>query len=314
MDAALLRGMFEELQRRPEFITSRAALVLRNGHLVAEGGLHGADPNARREVRSVAKSVTGLLLGITLGEHAVRAVDRRVSEFLPIRDGIDPGWMGVSIRDLLTHRAGFEWREALPWYLGSAQWDMRRMRSSRDTVRFVLERRIVSRPGVRFNYSTGSWQLVAEVIRREAGSSPLELARRRLFAALGIEDVSWEQGPDGLTYGGSGLSLAPRDLAKIGQLCLQDGRWNGKQVVPEAWVREATRPQVTLEAGEEYGYGWWVKPWGYAAHGYGGQAVYVVPRHGIVVVFTAGAHGPYNIRSRSLDRLVERHVIAAVRQ
>jgi CubicO group peptidase (beta-lactamase class C family) len=173
-----------------------------------------------------------------------------------------------------------------------------RMNMASDRLRFVLERPVVASPGTRFTYNGGATALLGELVARRTGVSLAQFARETLFAPLGINDVEWRSDSKGKTHSWSGLRLRPRDLAKIGRLMLDDGRWGDRQVVPADWVRESLRGRVSADAGTTYGYQWWsgklrwrggVLPWN-AGLGNGGQRLYLVPSLDLVVVVTAGRY------------------------
>lgn len=168
------------------------------------------------------------------------------------------------------------------------------MMASANPVDFVLEKPVVDEPGKVFKYNSGTIHLLASLIKQKAGQEPLRYAETKLFNPLGISGVTWDADSKGVNVGGSGLSLSPLELAKFGYLYLRNGVWNGKQVVPKAWIRESTQKQVEANNGNEaensgYGYLWWVNSFGgYSAHGFGGQYLFLIPEKDLVVVFTGG--------------------------
>jgi CubicO group peptidase (beta-lactamase class C family) len=123
--------------------------------------------------------------------------------------------------------------------------------------------------------------------------SALDYARQHLFAPLGISDVQWNSNREWISFGYSGLYLRPDDMAKLGYLYLNGGRWDGQQVIPEGWVEASTRPEAPPPGEEhswyDYGYQWWINSWQdyYAALGWRGQAILVVPRLDLVAIITS---------------------------
>jgi CubicO group peptidase (beta-lactamase class C family) len=162
-----------------------------------------------------------------------------------------------------------------------------RLQAAQDEVQFVLDRPMTVEPGTRFNYNTGGTQLLAAIIAQATGQSALEYAQEHLFAPLGITNVQWWADPSGITEGGSGLELAPRDMAKFGYLYLKGGIWEGKSLIPAEWVKTSTQAHIkTGYLDLVYGYQWWVHPSGvYQARGFGGQRIFVLPEQQMVVVF-----------------------------
>jgi CubicO group peptidase (beta-lactamase class C family) len=167
------------------------------------------------------------------------------------------------------------------------------MMRSRNWVQFVLDRPMAAAPGSTFNYSSGGSHLLSAILQEATGMRTISFAREYLFEPLGIRGVSWTSDPQGIALGAGGVRLAPRELARLGQLYLQGGVWGGEQIVPAEWVEASIAPQVSAHgAASYYGYQWWVRGSGiFAAHGYRGQRIFVVPDLEMVVVFTADLPG-----------------------
>jgi CubicO group peptidase (beta-lactamase class C family) len=165
------------------------------------------------------------------------------------------------------------------------------MEMAKDSLRFVLDRPIVVEPGSRWNYNGGTTALLGHLIAAGTGMPLLAFSREKLFEPLGIRDLEWILMSNGEPAGASGLRLRPRDLAKIGQLVLDRGRWNGRQIVPAEWLEESFKPRASVEDGLQYGYQWWLgqspEPW-IAGFGNGGQRLSIVPGRDLVVVIMAG--------------------------
>jgi CubicO group peptidase (beta-lactamase class C family) len=165
-------------------------------------------------------------------------------------------------------------------------------------------------------YSTGSSHLLSAILTKATGTTTLAFARAALGAPLGIDIGPWERDPQGIYLGGNEMPLKPRDMLRLGELYLNGGRHNGKQIVSEAWVRESVIPRVTSRfSGREYGYGWWIRTLAgiqvFYAWGYGGQFIFIIPPVRAVVAVTSVAE-PGSERREHLDAvydLVERLVI-----
>jgi CubicO group peptidase (beta-lactamase class C family) len=185
------------------------------------------------------------------------------------------------LEDVLTMRTGLGWVEGMEAYRG--------LTSSGDAVSYVLNFNMVDSPGAEFNYCSGCSHLLSAIVQETTGMNTLDYANERLFDPLGISNVYWETDWSGIPIGGWGLELAARDMAKFGYLYLNNGFWDGQQVVPEDWVRVSTEAGREVEPGLDYCYQWWVFPDDnmYAAQGLGGQKIYVLPDLDMVVVFTA---------------------------
>ena len=309
LDSAILAGAFHAVDADDDLATVRALLVVRHGRLVAEGYFHGAGRDTLHDVRSVTKSVTSLVVGSALARGELRGVTETVGERLgDLLDGdADPRKRAITLGDLLTMRAGLRWSEH-----ARGDHDPLTMYRATDSARWVLAFPMDADPGRTFTYSTGNSQLVSAMVTRATGRTLAQLAATRLFEPLGIRDLRWERHPDGLSFGGVRLFLRARDLARIGELGLRGGRWGARQLVPADWLRESTRAHVATADGG-YGYGWWVRPRGYAAQGWGGQYVYVLPDADAVVVMTADPDRGVHLDFAVVEGLIDRHVRVALR-
>jgi CubicO group peptidase (beta-lactamase class C family) len=287
VDASALERIGEQIPA--EFPYVRSLLVARDGRLVFERYYGGAAVDQVFEVYSITKSVTSALVGIALADGKLESVDQRLVDFFPGYAGAaDPRVRRVTLGDLLTMRAGFL-EEPIA--------------ASRNWIRTLMTRPLEHDPGTAFLYDSGSSHLLSAVLTKVTGEQAAALARERIFRPLGITGGwQWPDDGQGVSIGGDGLSMRARDLAKLGQLYLQEGRWDGKQIVPAAWVRRSTRRHTSVGApGQWYGYQWWVQdgPRGqaYAALGFGGQAIVVWPRLDLVVVLTTAPRGQTDVRT-----------------
>jgi CubicO group peptidase (beta-lactamase class C family) len=242
-------------------------------------------------MQSVSKSVTSALIGIAIRRKELPGVDAKVMPyFSAFRIPPDPRRDRMTLRDVLTMTTGIRWDEE---DYTAAENSCTVMEGKEDWVQYVLDQPMAREPGKIFVYNSGATQLLSHLIAKTTGKQADDYARDHLFGPLGI-DFYWKRTPSGLTDTEGGLYLTPRDLAKIGYLYLKDGVWEGKRVLPEGWVRASTTSSVaTNEEGYGYGYQWWVisrKGPGtydvYAASGYGGQRLIVVPELELILVFT----------------------------
>jgi CubicO group peptidase (beta-lactamase class C family) len=174
------------------------------------------------------------------------------------------------------------------------------MASRADFFRYVLERPIATTPGTKFVYNSGISLMLGEIIYNASGLRADKFAERYLFSPLGITNYFWGKAPNGVVNTLGGLALRPRDMAKIGYLFLNGGRWQGKQIVSEKWVKESTKQQIgasqlpTWFLADGYGYQWWLGSFhvcgqtveSYSARGRGGQFIIIFPTLQMVAVFT----------------------------
>ena len=271
----------------------RSLVVVRRGHLILEEYFGGTDRSTPADVRSVTKSVVSLLSGIALERGDLARLDQPIGEILgPPQFQLTPEQAAISVRDLLTMTAGFQWGdEAEDIY---NEWIV-----SDDHLAFLLGLPLETPAGTQFHYNSASTHLLGVVLEEAIGTPLPTFADQVLFEPLGIQERVWESLTDGRVNGGSGIDLRPVDLARLGQLMLQEG-WSGSRpVLPSVWVREATRPRFawTTDVGPvqsaTYGYLWWVDldRDAYFAWGFGGQFVYVHPGEQLVVVATTNWRG-----------------------
>lgn len=285
LDDAGIERVYRIVFRENEYPTAYSLLIARHGKLVAEGYMRDvADIDRLVDVASVTKSVVSILTGIAIDKGYVATVTLPISNFLP--DYASPGSEKgvITLEELLTMRSGLRWDDAV-------QTDELMLDEPNDSIAFTLDQPLIYEPGKRFHFADGNAHLMGAVLDQAAGAALEDLAFDTLFSPLGIVDFAWERHRDGLNYGAYGLHLRARDLAKIGELMLRDGAWNGAQVVAASWVTASTQPIANLGDGP-YGYFWWVRPdfGAFAAMGHGGQYVYVLPGDDMVVVMTANPY------------------------
>ena len=254
------------------------------------------DETTLHDLRSVTKSVVTLLYGIALDRGLVPRPDEPLMSNFPEYPDLeaDVARRAITIEHVLTMTMGMLWDESLP-YTSAANSEIA-MELAPDRYRFVLDRPIVALPGETWCYNGGAIALIGQLIERGTGLSLSEFAASTLFGALGIGSFGWLIGSDGSPSAASGLRLCPRDLAKIGVLVLQHGRWNGEEVVSAEWVDAMTKPQYPVDPARKYGYGWYSNarpnaagdPNWIAAMGNGGQRLWIVPSLELVVATTFG--------------------------
>jgi hypothetical protein len=243
-------------------------------------------------LQSVTKSVSATLIGVALGRGEIKSVTEPLLSFFDAYDlsKVDPRLRKATLADLLTMRSGIEWHETdRPLNETNTTLQLER---SRDWMTFTLSQPMDAEPGVKWAYNSGGSALIAEIIRKATGQHIDAYAEKYLFGPLGIRDYHWKKTPTGHPDTEGGLYLEAEDLARIGQLYLNDGVWNGKRILPPGWAKEATARHVANIAANPnspgYGYQWWrydrrgADVW--AGNGFGGQFIIVLPAHNIVAV------------------------------
>lgn len=313
LERKLLAGIESGLLRKLHTVA-----VARNGAIVLEHYGAGEDetilqsfghvvftPDRLHDLRSVTKSVVGLLYGIALERRLVPATDAvlvdRFPEYPDLR--ADPARRRVTVAHALTMTMGFEWDESKP-YTGPENSEIA-MEMAPDRYRFVLDRPIVAEPGAQWIYSGGAVAVIGALIERGTGQNLADFAREALFEPLGIEDFAWWRGADGVYSPAAGLRLTTLGLLRIGVMLLDGGRFEGRQVVPAGWIEATFTAHITLPDGSGYGYLWYLgeaavpglggrRPW-LAGMGNGGQRLWLMPDAGLACVVYAGDYnGPEN--------------------
>ncbi|KAB0678011.1 serine hydrolase domain-containing protein [Aureimonas leprariae] len=278
------------VERARDLQPLRTLIVGRDGAVVVEEGFRGGSPGRPTNVKSASKSVVSALVGIAIDKGVLEGVDQPVAPLLAgkLPPNPDPRLAKITVGNLLSMQAGLE-RTSGPNY---GAWI-----SSRDWVRAALARPFVAEPGAEMLYSTGSSHLLSAILTKASGRSTLQLAREWLGDA-GIEIAAWERDPQGIYLGGNQMAMTPRSLFRFGELYRNGGRTpDGRQVVPEAWVRESFVKRTTTRwSGDDYGYGWFgLRLEGHDVHygwGYGGQMIYVVPDLGLTIAMTSDDGAP----------------------
>ncbi|UCF21004.1 MAG: serine hydrolase [Gemmatimonadota bacterium] len=261
------------------------------------------DRNTLHCLASDSKSVTSILLGIAVDEGLIGGADETMFSFFPDYSGLsDAVKKQITLTHMLAMASGLPWNEGYPY--ADPRNDLVAMINSEDPIGYVLSKSTVAAPGTRFIYNSGTTNLLGEVIRRTSGVTLSAFAEQHLFAPLGISSYEWYGFPNApeMVVASSTLYLRPRDMAKIGQLYLDGGVWNGTRVVSENWVTASTSEVIDVSTSESpaqgylngYGLQWWLGTFDtgdtdfYTAAGWGGQFIIVIPGHEMVVVITAG--------------------------
>ena len=258
-------------------------LISVDGQLRAEQYFNAATASRATNIKSASKSIIATLVGVAIEQGHVESVHEPIGRYFPEYLADAPEKAAITIEDLITMRSGLETtsnRNYGAWV------------QSRNWVRGVLERPFVDEPGGRMIYSTGSTHLLSAILTKATGMSTLAFARQALGEPLGITFGGWTRDPQGIYLGGNEMAMRPRDMLRVGELFLDEGRYDGRQIVSREWVRTSIEPRTTSRFGDrEYGYGWWVRQMGgtdvFYAWGYGGQFIFIAPSVRTVVVVTS---------------------------
>ena len=340
LDSNRLGNLTQSIRAWPE-LGVHAILIERNGQLVYEEYFDGFDErwgqslgrvkitaDSKHDLRSVTKSVVSALVGIAHGEGKIPNLDEPIVKWFPEYPDLDtPERRRVTLAHALSMTSGFDWNEDIPYT--DPRNDEIRMTRDPQPLRYALARPFINNPGADFKYNGGLTQVVAAVLVRATKTSLQEYAQKKLFEPLGITDVEWVGDLAGMPAAASGLRLRARDLAKIGSLYLNSGKWNGKQVIPSSWIALSTRrqfrfrPRTGVDAGGEFGYGyfWWYSCYpstqglieARTAVGNGQQRVFVLPTLNLVLTIFAGRYNDFTTGNTLGRTILLEHVIPAVK-
>jgi len=267
---------------------------------------HQLLPSERHPLFSTTKSIVSALFGIAIEQGTITDLQATAASYFADYAELNPSAEKdtITLEDLLTMRSGLEWSEG----------DQTTFEAP-DPARAMLSRPVVAEVGVTWNYSSGVSDIVAEILRTATGQTPLAFADEHLFGPLGIDSPAWASGENGTQYGGWGLSLSPREMARFGELYRNEGAWQGEPVVPAAWTDTSTAPRCATPWGGQYGYHFWVPDMAdgsnfFSTLGAFGQLIYISRELELVVVFTANI--PSDVADSTLRALITDYVVPAI--
>ncbi len=274
-----IRAFIEAADKQVD--TMHSFMLVRHGKVVAECWWAPEGADVPHVMHSLSKSFTSTAVGLAVAEGKL-SVDDLVLKFFPEDAPKDPpaNLKAMRVRDLLTMSTGHDKNAA---FSDKEAW-----------VTSFLTQPVPFKPGTHFLYNTPATHMLSAIVTKVTGQTVLEYLKPRLFAPLGIENPKWESSPQGNTYGGWGLHIRTEDIAKFGQLYLQKGMWNGKQLIPAAWIEQATSKQVSNGSDPEkdwdqgYGFQFWrCRHNAYRGDGAHGQFCIVLPELDAVVAITS---------------------------
>jgi len=305
-----------------------SVLISRRGELIFEQYFDDGGPEALRNTRSATKTVTGMLVGAAVDRRLLR-VDSPVLPFfgdrLPLVNP-DPRKSLITVEDFLTMSSLLECDDENSFSRGNEE----RMYLVEDWVKFTLDLPIkgfpdwTSKPadspyGRAWSYCTAGAATLGPLLERSTKQTIPDFAKATLFQPLGIDSVKWQFQPLGNAMTGGGLQLRSRDLLKLGELYLNGGKWQGKQVISEDWVRRSLAPHANAREDTDYGYFWWLQTFHvngqairtFGMYGTGGNKVYALPDQGVVVVITTTNYRLPGAGAMA-DSLLTSHIVPAV--
>ncbi|MEP0131886.1 MAG: serine hydrolase [Eudoraea sp.] len=285
------------------------------------------DRSMPHHIMSATKSITSACVGIAIEKGFIESVHQSIFEYLPEYSHLNTNEKGkITIEHLLTMTSGLEWNEwGAP--LSSSDNDLVGLWvHCEDPINCILERPLITRPGTSFTYSGGNMIILGEIIKNAAKMTIDEFSERHLFEPLGIDSINWAlRFENDVIYAGGGLTITPRDMAKIGVTFLNKGLWQGKQIVPNHWVEKSINIfqdnqgiNIPGQASGRHGYSysWWLKTYRRSgkkinminAGGWGGQEIIILPELNTVVVFTGGNYLP----EVKVFNILEKYIIPSI--
>jgi len=331
VDVAFLEDLMQEIRaQNVGFKYVDGILIARHGQLLFSEQIRtkldftddwagNRDPSLH-VMQSVTKSFTATLIGIAIDQGHIPGVDVRVHNYfadkLPLANWADEK-ADATLADWLTMRHGYLWDEWQNSYFDPANVNYQ-MNAAADPIRFLLERPLATTPGTRFAYSTGISFALGRIIQLATGERTVDFLQNHLLEPLDIRRFTYWT-TSGQIHTGSSLYLTLRDMAKLGQLYLDGGTWNGRRIVSQAWVEEAVTPHVVLDA-HQYGYQWWMRTFRagateyltYHADGLGGQYIFVFPALDAVVAVTGAAYEQAEKDQRDLTRIIQEYILPSL--
>ncbi len=278
------RAILSLIERMEKDIDAvHSLMILRHGKIITQGWWAPYDADTPHVLHSLSKSFTSTAIGLAIGEGKL-SIDDPVISFFPEDTPEEPSWQlkSLRIRDLITMNTGH--RNAPRVRDNPTNW-----------ARAFLHSEIEFKPGTHFQYNSAATYMLSAILQKVTGERLVDYLDKRLFQPLGIKKPHWDESPDGVNTGGWGLRVTTEDIAKLGQLYLQEGIWNGKRLLSKEWVHAATSKQTSNGSNPEsdwdqgYGYQFWrCRHDCYRGDGAFGQFCIVMPDHDMVIAVTSG--------------------------
>jgi CubicO group peptidase (beta-lactamase class C family) len=317
------------------FPNIHSLLIAKDGKLVYEkywkghdevwgidAGIRNHDKDSLHDLRSISKSIISACIGILVQQGKIKSTSQKVFDFFPEYARQDTGLKSLlTIKHLLTMTSGLKWNEEVP-YDNPDNSEIKMIRSG-NPIEYVLSQPMELLPGKQWKYNGGTTQLLAAIIEKTTKQKINEFAAKNLFQPLGITRYEWFIYPGTTEYAAaSGVRLRSRDLLKFGLLYLNNGVWNGKQIIPRKWIDVSVQPHINQDKGTTfYGYQFWLfndtvqgKPVSLiACVGNGDQRIFIDKAKQLVIVITAGNYNKWNIKNGAAQ-LAKQYIYPALRE
>ncbi len=306
-ESPTLHGLPEDIGERLRKILDstgdiRAWAFAKDGAIIEDFYRPPYNSGTNFAIQSCSKSVTGTLVAIAIEQGKIKGLDQLASDFFPeATDAQKRTLKNITIRHLLTNTSGISVSDAPNWteWRGSANW-----------VEWILNRPAPHYPGQVFSYATQNTHLLSYILQEATGEKLFDYAKKNLFDKIGMKSATLSSDAQGIGDGGNGYTLTIEDMLRFGQLYLNGGKWQGEQVVPEYWTREAGIAHVKRNVGTaNYGWQFWVREFSGAntffAWGYAGQFIFIIPQKNIVLAFASSHTGSVAVYFNAVRAVID---------
>lgn len=296
IDTDQLNEGIEEAKKLNDFY---AMAIIYKGRLIAEEYNQG-DADTKYPVWSVTKSVISALFGQLIDQSILKDEFIEIGSFYPLLN--DPLKEGIKVRDLLTMSSGIPDNTSYP--------------RQNNAINFILKKELLYDPGTYWNYTSAGTHVLSDILTQVTGEKAKAFAETHLFSKLSISNYSWSEDKEGISNGGYGLLLELIDMAKIGQLYLQNGISNDEVIISSSWIQKSAEMSIPFNAQKSSGYGylWWMRLINgekmYYAAGYGGQYIMIIPSKALVIAITSSTRDSGNYGS-DLNRIFYNDIIGS---
>jgi CubicO group peptidase (beta-lactamase class C family) len=293
-------------------------LIVKDGKLVCEEYFYGFHYNMQHKLASVTKSVTSSLVGIAVDKKYIKSVDEKLITYFPEYTSLfDENKRKITLHHLLSMSAGIKWK---PVSFEDTSNSLTQLVLSKNTVEYVLSQTMQFDPGEKGVYNSGLSLLLGQVVEKASKMPLLKFAQKYLFEPLEITDYEWFKYFDGRINTGGNLCMKPRDMAKFGNLFLNNGKYKGKQIISEEWVKLSTQHHTNIN-NRNYAYHWWINSMNfkgkniraYSAQGLGGEFIFVFPGYKMVIVSTAGNYEDFQTAYQQLE-MIYKYILPSIEE
>lgn len=309
LKGAILREKFKQ-------ITS--IVVIKNGQLALEEYFNGASRETLHDTRSVSKTITSALTGIAIANHHIKDSNQTLGDFYDLRryDNFSTKKQQITLHHLLTMSSAFDGFD----FDESSKGNEENMYPQADWVKWTLGLPLANRDsGSQWSYFTAGVVVLGDILDKHVPGGLEKFAATKLFEPLGIKHYQWQYTPQKVANTAGGLQMRSLDLARFGQLYLDQGKWQGTQIIPQAWVAESLKQQVDVPIDNmHYGLLFWNQKFhvgdkkyaSFYCSGNGGNKVHIVKELGLVIVITAKAYNTPTMHQQA-DKIMEKYLLPA---